>query len=40
MKSRQVLFVLILCLFSLTGCSSSVDIENKAYVVALGIDER
>lgn len=38
MKFKQIAFILILCLFFLTGCSSLSDIETKAYVIALGID--
>lgn len=33
-----LIFVLILCCFSLTGCTTPTSVETKAYVIALGID--
>ena len=38
MKCKQIVLILIFCLFFLTGCSSLSDIEAKAYVIALGVD--
>lgn len=39
MKYKQIILILLLCIFFLTGCSSSTGVETKAYVVAIGIDE-
>lgn len=39
MKYKQIILILLLCIFFLTGCSSSAGVETKAYVVAIGIDE-
>lgn len=38
MKCKQIVLILIFCFFFLTGCSSLSDIEAKAYVIALGVD--
>lgn len=38
LKFTFLIFILFSCVFFLTGCYTSKGIENKAYVVALGID--
>lgn len=35
-----IFFILILTLFLLTGCNAPTGVETKAYVIALGIDNR
>lgn len=39
MKYKSLFLILILCLFFLTGCSSSAGVETRAYVIAVGIDK-
>ena len=42
MKLNKLLLILIIlvCLFFLTGCSDGRGVETKAYVIAMGIDNR
>lgn len=42
MKLNRFLLIVIilLCPFFLTGCYGSEDIDEKAYVIALGVDKR
>ena len=37
-KKISIILVLLICLFSLTGCYDASSIEDAYYVVALGID--
>ena len=35
-----IIFIMLLGLFFLTGCTAATGVETKAYVIAMGIDER
>lgn len=39
-KKLLLLVIILLCSFFLTGCYNSEDIDEKAYVIALGVDIR
>ena len=38
-KKLFVILILVVCLFSLTGCYDAIGIENLAYVIAIGLDK-
>lgn len=42
MKLNRILLILIslICLLFLTGCTEGQGVETKAYVIAMGIDNR
>lgn len=35
-----IIFIMILGLICLTGCTAETGVETKAYVIAMGIDNR
>lgn len=35
-----LLLLMLICLLFLTGCSEGQGVETKAYVIAMGIDNR
>ena len=39
LKTLLILVMLIICIFTLSGCYNSEGLEALAYVVALGIDK-
>ncbi len=39
-KNFLLFLILFICMFFLTGCYTSQSVETKAYVVAMGIDNR
>lgn len=38
--NKIVIFIMIFGVFFLTGCTAETGVETKAYVIAVGIDNR